>query len=99
MLIEIQKTEVREIALKETRFVSYAERMYYRFTPVLIGESLEDNIEVLVFHELNNEFSLSVKNGLYESQINIVELTHVNAVEITEDEFNTKLQELLLKYI
>ncbi len=93
MLIEIQKTETREIPLTETRYVSFADKMYYRFTPT------EDNIRVLHFQERNDELDVTSKLGLYDSQVGILELTREYAKEITEDEFNTKLQELLLKYI
>jgi hypothetical protein len=93
MLIEIQKTETREVVLNETRYVCFADRGYYRFTPV------KDNIEVLMYRDREDEFELSCRIGLWESQIAILELTHVYAVKITEDEFNTKLQDLLLHYI
>jgi len=93
MLIEIQKTEMREIILDSPRYVKFTEMVYYAFTPN------NDTIEVLLFRERDGNFELSSRIGIYESQIDILELTHEYAEEITEDEFKTKLQELLLKYI
>ncbi len=95
MLLEITKKEMREVVLNETRYVCHADRSYFRFTPK------DGDVEVLNFIEWaeTKEFKVDSRIGLYEHQIDIIEVTGKYMKEITEDEFNTKLQELLLKYI
>jgi hypothetical protein len=95
MLLEIQKTEMIEITLEKVLYVCFADRRYYRFTPIDNG----DNIEVLQFAEMDNNFDLQCRKGLFDSMIPIINLKHEYAKEITEDEFNIKLQDLLLHYI
>lgn len=96
MLLEIQKTEMVEILLDAPKYILFAERIYYRFTPE------NDTIKVLRFqHEVtsNLSFSLSATKGLYESDIPVLNLTSEFAKEITEDEFNNELQKQLLANI
>lgn len=92
MLLEITKKEMIEITLSKVLYTKYGNGLYYRYTPK------DGNIEVLQFSCQDN-FNLLARVGLWENDIEQINLTGKYTLEITEDEFNTKLQELLLKHI
>lgn len=95
MKTKVTFTKEIEIELPQPLYVCVCDSIYYKF-------SQKEEVEVLTFQEdmlSTIKFSCSLRKGIYEHEIEIAQLEHIFGRQITEDEFYSKLNELLNKYV
>jgi hypothetical protein len=93
MFIEVTKKEKVELTLETIKYVCFADKRFYRFTP------LAENIEVLSFRDNGNEFELELRAKIYEHEVDILNCQREFAKEISAHEFNETLQSKLLLHL